>query len=323
MALSLPTRRQLLGFAAASVVAAPPLRAQDDRPLRLMVGFAPGGSADQTARLVSDHLGKQLGRPVIVENRTGAGGRIMIEATRNAKPDGSTLMLVPHGGMTLLPHVYTDLRYDPVKDFVPIGRVASFEFALATGPATPAKTLSQYIEWARDATKKASFGSPGPGTVPHLLGQDFSNRTKLNLTHVPYKGAAPSTVDLIGGALSLNIQPLADFVEYHKAGKVTVLATTGTSPTLFVPNVPTLQSAGIDLAVDGWYGVFAPAGIPASTQRALSEALQIATRQAAEGLRRANLLAAPSSPSELSRIQIAESEYWARTISSIGFRSQS
>ncbi len=323
MAFTRLNRRRLLMIAGASVTAAPLARAQKKVPLKIMVGFAAGGSADQAARIVADQLGNQLGRAVIVENRVGAGGRIMIEAVKNAKPDGDTLMLLPHGGMTLFQHIYSDLRYNPVTDFAPIGRVATFEFALATGPATPAKSLEQFIKWAREPINKAGFGSPGPGTVPHLLGQDFSTRAKLNLTHVPYRGAGPSTIDLIGGNLALNIQPLADFAEYHKAGKVTVLGTTGSRPTELLPNIPTLKDSGIDITVDGWYGVYAPAGVPSNVQRTLSDALKAAAPHMSDALKRMYLIAAPTSAQELAQLQKDESAYWAQVVQAIGFKPQS
>ena len=147
-----PNRRRVLALGAASLAAFSPLASgQSAQPVKIMVGFAAGGSADQTARLLADQLRVQLKRPVVVDNRTGAGGRIMVEGVKAAKPDGDTLMFVPHGAMTLFPHIYRNLRYDPVADFTPIGRVCTFDFALASGPATPAKSMADYLAWARDA----------------------------------------------------------------------------------------------------------------------------------------------------------------------------
>ena len=128
---------------------------------------------DLTARALADAMKDSLGRPVIVENKPGAAGRLVLEAVKQAKPDGDTLMLVPHGPMTLFPWIHRNLRYDPAKDFTPIGRVCVVDYALTTGPATSTKTMGEYLQWARDPKNKASFGSPGAGTIPHFIGQGF------------------------------------------------------------------------------------------------------------------------------------------------------
>lgn len=318
-----PSRRRLLGIGAASIAALTPLaRAQSTQPLKIMVGFAAGGSADQTARLLADQLRAQLKRSVVVDNRTGAGGRIMVEGVKAARPDGDTLMFVPHGAMTLFPHIYRSLRYDPIADFTPIGRVSTFDFALATGPATHAKSMTEYLAWARDPAHKAAFGSPGPGTVPHFIGQGLAERAKVPLVHVPYRGAAPSVVDVIGGALSMTIAPLADLTEHHKAGKLRVLVTSGSKPTTALARIPTLKDAGVDLVVDGWYGLYAPAGIDAATQQRLSAALQAAGPAMAEALARTGLVAAASSPDELIQIQRSESAFWSQLVKLSGFKPE-
>ena len=318
-----PSRRRLLGLGAASLAALTPLaRAQTSQPLKIMVGFAAGGSADQTARLLADQLRVQLKRPVIVDNRAGAGGRIMVEGVKAAKPDGDTLMFVPHGAMTLFPHIYRSLRYDPVADFTPIGRVCNFDFALSTGPATNARTMAEYLAWARDPAHKPAFGSPGPGTVPHFIGQGVAERAKLPLVHVPYRGAAPSVVDVIGGAISMAITPLADVVEHHKAGKLHVLATSGSKPTTVLTGIPTLKDAGIDLVVDGWYGLYAPAGLPAATQQQLAAALQAAVPAMAPAMARNALTPAASTPQELAQLQKTESAFWAQLVKSSGFKPE-
>lgn len=318
------TRRSALAVAGGSACAvmAPWARAQSQQPLKILVGFAAGGSADQTARLLADQLRTQLGRPVIVDNRTGAGGRLAVETAKAAKPDGDTLVFVPHGPMTLFPHIYRSLRYNPVSDFAPIGRVCTFDFGLATGPATPAKSMAEYLAWAKQPKNQASFGSPGPGTVPHFIGQALAERTKVPITHVPYRGAAPSLIDLIGGSVSLVIAPVADMLEQHKAGKIRVLATTGSTPSAALPGVPTLKQAGVDLVVDGWYGLYAPAAVPAAQRAALAKALQAAVPALKEPLARSALVAAAATPEQLSQIQKTESDFWAQLVKSSGFKPE-
>lgn len=317
-------RRHLLGLGAAASLAAtcPLARAQSASVMKIMVGFAPGGSADQTARLLAHALESALKRSVIVENRTGAGGRIMVAAARDAKPDGQTLVLVPHGPMTLFPHIYRKLGYDPVRDFAPIGRICNFDYAFSTGPATGAKTLDAYIRWARDPANKPAFGSPGAGTIPHFLGQALAARAQLPLVNVPYRGAAPSVVDVIGGAVSLTITPLADVIEHHKAGKLRVLATAGSLPTTMLTGVPTLKEQGIDLVLDGWYGLYAPAGLPPELQQQISAAVQGAVPGMAEALTRSGLVAAVSTPQALAQTQQTESAFWAQWVKATGFKPE-
>lgn len=317
-------RRRLIGLgAAASLAALSPLaRAQSGPVLKIMVGFAPGGSADQTARLLAHALETALKRPVIVENRTGAGGRIMVAAVKDMKPDGNTLMLVPHGPMTLFAHIYRRLGFDPVHDFTPIGRICTFDYAFSTGPATGAKTLAEYIRWARDAANKPSFGSPGAGTIPHFLGQALAARAQLPLVNVPYRGAAPSVVDVIGGALSLAVTPLADVIEHHKADKLRVLATAGSQATTMLAGVPTLKDQGIDLVLDGWYGLYAPAGLPTYLQQQVSGAVQSAVPGMAEALTRTGLVAAVSTPQALAQMQQTESAFWAQWVKATGFKPE-
>lgn len=288
-------------------------------PLKLLVGFAPGGSVDLTARALADAMRPVLGRNVVVENRTGAAGRLVVEATRQARPDGDTVMMVPHGPMTLFPWIHRQLRYDPVKDFVPVGRVCVVDYALSTGPATPARTVAEYLAWARQPANKPAFASPGAGTIPHFLGQGVAQKAGVEITHVPYKGAAPSMVDLIGGTISLVVSPLADAAEHHRAGKIRILATTGARRNPAFPDVPTLREAGIDLTLDGWYGLYAPAGTPDAQIRALYRALETAVGKIEPMLSRSTLRAAPAGPEQLAEIQRAEAALWGPWVKASGF----
>ena len=288
-------------------------------PIRILVGFAAGGSVDLTARALAEALRPSLNRSILVENRPGAAGRLVVEATRQARPDGDTLMLVPHGPMTLFPWIHRQLRYDPVKDFAPIGRVCTVDYAISTGAATPARTVAEFQAWARNAANKAAFGSPGAGTIPHFLGQGFAQKAGLVLTHVPYKGSALTMVDLIGGNIPLAVSPLADAVEHHRAGKVRVLATTGTRRNPALPDVPTLKESGIDLELDGWYGLYAPAGTPADQVERLAQALQGAVRTIEPMLVRATMQAEPAGPLQLAALQAAETAMWGPWVKASGF----
>lgn len=324
MTLTAPTwtRRRVITAGAAALAAATPLaRAQSGTPVRVLVGFAAGGSADQTARLVAEQLRQALGRPVVVENRTGAGGRVMLEQAKSAKPDGDTLVLVPHGPMTLFSHIYRSLRY-AASDFAPVGRVCTFDYAVSTGPATPAKTLAEYLKWAADPAHKAAFGSPGPGTIPHLIGQMLAHQTGLPLVHVAYRGAAPSVLDTIAGNISLVSSPLADAWQHHQSGKLRVLATAGGKRTTFLPDVPTLKESGVDFVMEGWYGLYSRAGTPTAVIDTLSKALQAGAPAMTEPMARNALVSAPSTPAELATLQQAETAQWGEIVKQVGFKPE-
>ncbi len=311
--------KALWGLSVASLGAQVQAQSQS---VKLLVGFAAGGSVDLTARALADALKDSLGRTVIVENRPGAAGRLVLEAVKQAKPDGDTLMLVPHGPMTLFPWIHRNLRYDPNKDFTPMGRVCVVDYALTTGPATPAKTIGEYLQWARGPQNKASFGSPGAGTIPHFIGQGFTQRTQTDIVHVPYKGSALTMVDLMGGNVSLSVSPLADAIEHHRNGKVRILATTGSQRSTSLKDVPTLKEVGIDLVVDGWYGVYAPAGLPEPQLQTLSKALESAVMKQEEFFLKNAMRAAPLRPEALAQLQRTEMAQWEPWVKASGFKAE-
>ena len=311
--------KALWGLSLASLSARVQAQSQS---VKLLVGFAAGGSVDLTARALADAMKDSLGRPVIVENKPGAAGRLVLEAVKQARPDGDTLMLVPHGPMTLFPWIPRNLRYDPTKDFTPIGRVCVVDYALTTGPATPAKTMGEYLQWARDPKNKASYGSPGAGTIPHFIGQGFTQRTRTDIVHVPYKGSALTMVDLMGGSVSLGVSPLADAIEHHRNGKVRILATTGSQRSTALKDVPTLKEAGIDLVVDGWYGIYAPAGLPDTQLQALSKALESAVLKQEDFFIKNAMRAAPLKPELLAQLQRAEMAQWEPWVKASGFKAE-
>ena len=311
--------KALWGLSLASLSARVQAQSQS---VKLLVGFAAGGSVDLTARALADAMKDSLGRPVIVENKPGAAGRLVLEAVKQARPDGDTLMLVPHGPMTLFPWIHRNLRYDPTKDFTPIGRVCVVDYALTTGPATPAKTMGEYLQWARDPKNKASYGSPGAGTIPHFIGQGFTQRTRTDIVHVPYKGSALTMVDLMGGSVSLGVSPLADAIEHHRNGKVRILATTGSQRSTALKDIPTLKEAGIDFVVDGWYGIYAPAGLPDTQLQALSKALESAVLKQEDFFIKNAMRAAPLRPEQLAQLQRAEMAQWEPWVKASGFKAE-
>jgi tripartite-type tricarboxylate transporter receptor subunit TctC len=307
-----------VGLALATAVS--PLLAQAPTT-RVVVGFAPGGSVDALARLVAEALQTGMGRTSIVENRAGAAGRLAVEQVKASAPDGSMLLLAPQGPMTLFPHVFRNLRYDPGKDFVPVTRIASGDFALTIGPMVPAKDMKGFRAWLAGAGDKASYGSPGAGTIPHFVGVAASRQIGVPMTHVPYRGSALSMNDLAGGTIAAAVSPVTEAMELHKAGRVTIIATTGATRTPFVDGVPTLKEAGIDLVVPLWFAVYAPAATPPALVDQMRQAIHamLATPAAKAQLARLGLVPSPSGSAELLVVQRRESDMWAPVVQASGF----
>ena len=189
-------------------------------PVRILVGFPPGGESDIVARLLVDRMRMSLGVPVIVENKPGANGMLAAEALKNAAPDGRTLMIAPIAVTVFAPLTHSKLRYDPAKDFAPVSLAANFQMALAVGPGSPAKTLHEYIAWARSNPAQATYGVPLAGGPTHFFGVMLARSTGVDLAVVPYKGSAPFVNDLLGGQVPAGITVLSQLLKHHEAGKL-------------------------------------------------------------------------------------------------------
>jgi tripartite-type tricarboxylate transporter receptor subunit TctC len=263
----------------AAMLLAGPSHAQiGAQPIRIIFPFAAGGSGDAAARLIASSMGTALGRPVIVENRTGADGRIGVRAVEEAAPDGNTLLLTPIAPMSIYQHVYTKLDYDPIADFAPVSEIGTFDFGVAVGPQTDAKTMKDLIAWAKAHPTDANFAIPAAGTLPHFLGIMLGRAAGIDLRPVPYRGSAAGLTDLIAGHIPIEITTTADLVQMQKDGRIRVLATSGKERSPFLPNVPTLREAGFDLAATGWYGLFAPAKTPSDLIERYNKAIVDAVR---------------------------------------------
>ena len=316
----------LAAVAALALVAAPSL-AQDkiDKPVRIIVGFPPGGTADVMARAVADKMKDTLGQPVIVENRPGAIGRIAADAVKAAAPDGSTIMVMPIGPMAVVPHTYKTLSYDPLKDFAPIGMGSTFQFAVAAGPQSGAKTWGEYVVWAKANPGKSSYATSGAGSLPHFFGLLVARESGIELLHVPYKGSAAYMNELLGGNVPLAVDAIADLTEQHRAGKIRILASSGAKRSTAVPDVPTFAELGIKgVEAEGWFGFFAPAKTPKAIvdqlNRSLNQALtspEIAQRLAGLGLDPAT-----STPEEFARILAADYAKWGPVVKASGFTAE-
>ncbi len=246
------------------------------RVARLVVGFGPGGTSDVAARAVSGSLHDAMGGEVIVENRTGAGGRVAIEHVRGALPDGSVALLVPDAVMCLYPHVYRRLGYDPERDFSPVARIANLAIALYVGPLVPASvvTVADFVTWVRADGRRAVFGTSAAGATPHFVGEMFARAAGLNMTAVHYRGGAPGVQDLAGGQLPAMFGAVPDGSVMQSAGRIRALATTGPRRSAATPDVPTFaeQKFG-DLVVEDGLGVYLPAAATTSTVERMALAL--------------------------------------------------
>ncbi|MCZ8313996.1 Bug family tripartite tricarboxylate transporter substrate binding protein [Phreatobacter sp.] len=314
-------RRTFLGTAAALSLAAPALRAQSG-PLRFIFPFAAGGAGDALTRIVADEVGRALGEPAIVEARPGAGGQIGTQAVTNSAPDGRTLLLTPIAPVVIHPIVFPQLPYDPVRDLAPVSLVTTFDFALAIHPDTPAKTLAELVAWLKQDPRRATYGSPGVGNLPHFFGALLAEKIGVPLVHAPYRGSAPALTDLVGGQVPMVITTTSDVTELAKGGRIRILAVSGRERSPFLPEVPTFTEAGIAIAGSAWYGLFAKAGSPPEMVGRISRAVMAAMRDAAVKEKVLGLAMVPtgSTPEELGRIQKQDIADWTPAVKASGFR---
>jgi tripartite-type tricarboxylate transporter receptor subunit TctC len=298
--------------------------AQVDKPVRILVGFAAGGSADIAARLLAERMQGELKQSVVVDNKPGAAGRIAAEMLKNAPPDGSTLMLAPIVVPVLAPLVFSKLSYDPVADFTPVGRVADFQFALSINAANPSKSLSELMTWARFNASLTNYGTPAPGSLPHFFGVQIANTSGIDFVHVPFNGGAPAMNALIGNQVGFVIDNLVDGIEMHRAGRSRILATSGAARSPLLPEVPTFGEAGFK-GIEGvsWFAVYAPAKTPEATVRQLNVALNSALKspELRERFIKLGLEPTGGTPADLAALMKRDSERWAPVVKASGFRA--
>jgi tripartite-type tricarboxylate transporter receptor subunit TctC len=316
-------KRRHFAAAAAATLALPAAFAQD-RTMRVLVGFPPGGSADIIARLLAEKLRPALGQNVIVENRPGAAGRVVLGELKRAAPDGQTLVVSPSGAMVIAPWLYSNLGYDPLKDFTPVSRLTVFDFAVTAGPAAPPGDLKAVLAWMKANPNRAQYATSGAGTVPHFAGQLLAQAAGVPMQHIPYKGGAPAAQDLIGGQVPLMVDTASETLEHHKAGKVRILAVTGEQRTRALPDVPTLKEAGIDMAADAYFGLFGPPGMAADVvqriDRAVAQALRAPDVQ--EKIYAFGLVPSHAPSAELMATQVAHLKRWEAPIKASGFKAE-
>ena len=290
-------RRRRLLQAAASALALPALpafAAFPERPLRLVVPFAPGGNADIVARLVAEGVAAALGQPVVVENKPGAGGSLGAEQVARAAPDGYTLLAGSNGPLTVNPFVQAKLGYDPLKDFAPVGLTSLVPHALIVHASLPARTVGELVSLSRQ--RQVSVGTSGLGSATHLTLERFNAQTGAKLLHVPYKGGGALLPDLVAGTIDGAMTEFSSALPHHRGGKARFIAVASTKRSALAPEVPTMIESGVkDFTAASYVGVLAPAGVPADVLARLQAALvaALAAPRTLERFRELGVEAAP------------------------------
>ncbi len=317
-------RRRLLGAAAAAAATlAGPVAAQfaPNRPLRLVVPFPAGGPTDIVARPLAQLLGEALGQQVIVDNRGGAGGAIGADLVAKAPADGYTLLMGTVGTHAINPGLYRRLPYDASKDFTPLGLVAMAPVAVVVHPGTPYASLAELIAAARREPGEINFGSAGNGTPGHLTGEMFAKAAGVTLKHVPYKGSAPALTDLLGGQIPLMFDPVQSVLQHVRAAKLRALAVSSQARSPVLPQVPTLDEAGLKgFEATAWWALFAPAGVaPAIAAKLSAEVRRIVNAEAfRDRLVELGVQPAGAATPSFADFQRAELAKWGRAVRDSG-----
>lgn len=286
------------------------------RPISIVVGFAAGGAADTAARIIARKLGENIGQPVSVENRPGAGGNIAHQLAATGPTDGSLLLLGSVGPLAIAPHMMK-VPYDPIRDLAPITMAVNFPNVLVVHSGTGIRSFSEFLAQARKQPGKLDFASTGPGSASHLAGELLNDMAKIDTVHVPYKGGAPALVDILGGRVTAWYATLSTAQPHIDSGKLIPLATTGPSRIASLPNVPTIAESGYpDFNATNWYAFVASSKVPAVTlDRWNTELVKVLRApEVAEGLARHGFPPSPSTREELARTIAKESAMWARVI---------
>ena len=313
-------RRQFLHLAAGAA-AFPALsrianaQAYPARSVRLIVPVAPGGALDIIARLMGQWLAERLGQTFIIENRPGGGTNIGVEAVVRAPADGYTLLLVP-GSVTANATLFPKLNFNVIRDIAPISMISSLPLVMMVNNSVPAKTVPEFIAWAKANPGKISMASGGTGSTSHLGGELFKLRTGIDMLHVPYRGGAPALTDLIGGQVQVYYSPLPESIETIKAGTVRALAVTTAKRSEALPEVPSIGESVPGFEANTWQGIGAPKATPADIVTRLSKEINAGLVDDKIKARLAELgsVPAPMSPAEFSKYIVDETEKWAKVI---------
>lgn len=292
--------------------------------LKIITGFAAGGTSDTVCRRVADGLRGLYARSALVENRTGAGGQIAITGVKASPADGTVMLQTPASMLTIYPHIYKKLQYDPFKDLVPVSMACTFEFALAVGPAVPASitNVPEFLAWVKANPTNANFGSPAAGSTPHFTAEMLARAGQVSMRHLPYRGTQPAILDLTGGQIASVSGPIGDFLPHLAGGRVRLLGVSGAKRSRFAPQTPTFAEQGLkDVVTDEWFAFYMPAGTPPDIVQRANAALRtaLAKPEVIDGLSAMGLEAKSSSQAELLDTQRRDTERWGPIVKAVGF----
>jgi tripartite-type tricarboxylate transporter receptor subunit TctC len=295
--------------------------------LRIVTGFAAGGTSDTICRRVAQRLQGEYAKAAVVENKTGAGGQIAIQTVKATPPDGATLLQTPTSMLTIYPHIYKKLQYDPQADLTPVSLGCVFDFGFAVGPAVPAsvKSVPEFLAWVKTNPQGGNFGSPAAGSTPHFLGALVGKSAGLDLKHAAYRGTQPAMLDLLGGNISAVSGPIGDITQHLPTGKVRILAVSGARRNRFAPDVPTFTEQGLkDMVHSEWFAFLLPAKASPEVVNRLNAALKtaLAHKDVVDGLAGFGLEAMSSTPGELADLIRRDTAKWAPIVKQVGFTAE-
>ena len=317
-------KRMLLTLASLAISAA----AQadfPDKPIRLIVPFAPGGVTDTSGRVVAEALGKRLGQPIVVENKAGASGNIGTQQAAAAAPDGYTLVLGFDGTLVINPHVFANFPIDVMTDLAPVGMIGDATLIIVAHPSFPAKTVQDLIAYSKKQANGVSYGTSGVGGTPHIGGELLKLRTGANLTHIPYKGGGPAMTDALGGNIPLVYTAVAGAVQHVKQGRLVAIAVSSASRSPSLPDVPTFIESGVpDFEVTSWVAVLAPAKTPRAVVEKLNRELNatLADPAIVDKLATLGIVATPGSPEALSERMRADLAKYGKVVKAANIRAE-
>ncbi|MEJ8845519.1 Bug family tripartite tricarboxylate transporter substrate binding protein [Variovorax rhizosphaerae] len=294
---------------------------------RIITGFAAGGTSDTTCRRVATKLGPPYANTCVVENKTGAGGQIAVTYVKSQPADGATILQTPTSILTIYPHIYKKLPYDPLVDLTPVTVACVFDFGFAVGPAVPldVKTVPQFLAWAKANPAGANFGSPAAGSTPHFIGVLLGKSAGVELKHAAYRGTQPAMLDLLGGNISAVSGPIGDITQHLPTGKIRILGVSGEKRSRFAQDVPTFGEQGIkDMAHSEWFAFLLPAKASPEVLNRLNGAMRsaLAQKDVIDGLAGFGLEAMSSTPQELTDLIKKDTAKWAPIVKQVGFTAE-
>jgi len=321
------TRVRLLTFLAACLVPLVALAQGNypDRPIKLIVPFAPGGVTDTSGRLIAEALSRRLGQQVVVENKAGASGNIGTQGVVNAAPDGYTLVLGFDGTLVINPHVFSPFPFDTLKDLAPVGKIGDATLILVAHPSLPVKTLQELIAYSKKEPKGLSYGTSGIGGTPHIAGELLNQQTGSNLVHVPYKGGGQAMTDALGGNIPLVYTAVAGAHQYVKTGKLNAIAVSSAKRSSSLPDVPTFIESGVaGFEVNSWVGILAPAQTPRSIVDKLNRELNavLASPEIVEKLATLGIAATPETPDAFAAQIKADLAKYGKVVKAAGIKAE-